>query len=249
MVVAEEGDPGAPAILCTHGLPGSVRDFRYLGPCLATRWRVVRVELPGCGGSPATPGTTVADWARAVTAVADALELERPALLAHSFSGGAVILAAGAAPDRFRGLALVASLGVRPHRAMRWSPEVYRRLLRIAGLPAVGSAFSLVARGLYTSLGIPPPSGRGELHLHLGLLASVDFAVLEATIRSIELPVLAASARDDRLSEPEIQAELANLFPNAERLVFPSGGHHLQKHRAGELADAVTHRLLDGSRP
>lgn len=246
IAVAEEGDPRAPAVVCSHGLPGSVRDFRYLAPCLAERWRVVRVDMPGFGGSPGAPGTAVGDWAAALVAVTEALELARPALLAHSFSGGAVMLAAASDPRRFRGLALLASLAFRPHRAMRWTPRTYRRLARFSELPGVGSVLAVAVRGLYRSLRIPPPDGRGELLLHLRLIGSVDFGELAAAASSLPLPVLAVAARDDRLSEPAIQDELAEGFPNAERLVFDSGGHHLQKHRAREVAEAVGRRLLDG---
>ncbi len=242
--VAEEGRLEAPAILCGHGIPGSVRDFRYLGPALAEHWHVVRLDLPGFGGSPAPPGTTVADWTAALGAVADALELERPALLAHSFSGGAVILAAAARPNRYRGIALLASLGVSIHRAMRLPPKVYRRLVRVARRPALGAALAVTLRRVYRMLGLPPPASRTEVLLHLGLIASVDFDALAAAARSLEIPVLAVSARDDRLSEPAVQDELAALFPDVERLVFGSGGHHLQKTRAVEVAAAVTRRLL-----
>ena len=242
--VAEEGRLGAPAILCGHGIPGSVRDFRYLGPELAEHWHVVRLDLPGFGGSPGVPGTTVADWAAALGAVADALELERPALLAHSFSGGAVILAAAAHPERYRGVALLASLGVSTHRALRFPPQVYRRLVPVARQRVLGAGLTIALRGVYRSIGLPPPASRSEVLLHLGLIASVDFDALAAAARSIPLPVLAVSARDDRLSEPAVQDELAALFPNVERLVFGSGGHHLQKTRADEVAAAVTRRLL-----
>jgi pimeloyl-ACP methyl ester carboxylesterase len=242
--IAEEGCPEAPAILCGHGIPGSVRDFRYLGPALAEHWHVVRLDLPGFGGSPGVPGTTVADWATALGAVANALELERPALLAHSFSGGAVILAAAAHPERYRGVALLASLGVSTHRAMRFPPKVYRRLVPVARQPVIGAGLTIALRGVYRSIGLPPPTDRSEVLLHLGLIASVDFGALAAAARSLPLPVLAVSARDDRLSEPAVQDELAALFPNVERLVFGSGGHHLQKTRAEEVAAAVTRRLL-----
>jgi pimeloyl-ACP methyl ester carboxylesterase len=242
--VAEEGRLEAPAILCSHGIPGSVRDFRYLGPLLAEHWHVVRLDLPGFGGSPGAPGTTVTDWAAALGAVADALNLERPALLAHSFSGGAVILAAAARQKRYRGIALLASLGVSTHRAMRFPPKVYRRLVPVARQPVLGAGLTIALRGVYRSIGLPPPASRSEVLLHLGLIGSVDFDLLAAAARSLQLPVLAVSARDDHLRQPSIQDELAAVFPDAERLVFGSGGHHLQKTRANEVAAAVTRRLL-----
>lgn len=244
IAITEEGDPYAPAILCSHGLPGSVRDFRYLGPALAGRWRVVRLDLPGFGDSPGGRITTLATWSAVYWAVADALVLERPALLAHSFSGGAAILAAAQRPRDCRGLVLIASLGTRPHRALRFDPVVYRRVLRLARVPPIGAVLTLAMRRVYRDLGLPPPAHPRELRLHLGLIASVDFEALADALRSLSVPVLAVSARDDRLSEPAVQDELAALPPDVERLVFGSGGHHLQKTRAAEVAAAVARRLL-----
>jgi len=43
-----------PAIVLVHGLPGSVRDFRWLGAALrelAPEARVVRLDMPGFGGT------------------------------------------------------------------------------------------------------------------------------------------------------------------------------------------------------
>jgi pimeloyl-ACP methyl ester carboxylesterase len=108
----------------------------------------------------------------------------------------------------------------------------------------LGAGLTIALRWVYRSIGLPPPASRSEVLLHLGLIASVDFDALAAAAHSLPLPVLAVSARDDRLSEPAVQDELAALFPNVERLVFGSGGHHLQKTRADEVAAAVTRRLL-----
>jgi len=47
----DEGPAEAPVLIAVHGIPGSGRDFRYLAPQLLPARRVVRVDLPGFGGS------------------------------------------------------------------------------------------------------------------------------------------------------------------------------------------------------
>lgn len=51
MAYTDWGDPGAPAVLCVHGLTRNGRDFDALAANLADRFRVICPDLPGRGGS------------------------------------------------------------------------------------------------------------------------------------------------------------------------------------------------------
>ena len=42
-------------LVCLHGGPGSVRDFRWIAPVLTEHFRVIRTEQPGFGGTPSPP--------------------------------------------------------------------------------------------------------------------------------------------------------------------------------------------------
>jgi pimeloyl-ACP methyl ester carboxylesterase len=46
-----DGPPGAPVVLCVHGLTRNGRDFDFLAEALAPRFRVVCPDLPGRGRS------------------------------------------------------------------------------------------------------------------------------------------------------------------------------------------------------
>jgi pimeloyl-ACP methyl ester carboxylesterase len=46
-----EGPPGAPVVLCVHGLTRNGRDFDYLAEALSARFRVVCPDMPGRGRS------------------------------------------------------------------------------------------------------------------------------------------------------------------------------------------------------
>src|SRR5512140_2568419 len=83
VAISGEGPSDGLPILCVHGVPGSRRDFRYLAPLLAVRFRVLRVDMPGFGESPAGPDADLAAWAEVLLALPAALGLERFALLAH----------------------------------------------------------------------------------------------------------------------------------------------------------------------
>jgi pimeloyl-ACP methyl ester carboxylesterase len=239
IAVSGEGPADGLPILCVHGIPGSRRDFRYLAPLLADRFRVLRVEMPGFGESPPNGSASLRGWAEALLAVADALGHERFALLSHSFGGGAVLLAAAQAGDRLAAAVLLASMGARRHRAFAMPPAAYSALSGFIAFPLSRPLFVAGGRQFYRRLRLTPPDGWRELRLHTSLLASVDFAGLGASARRVAAPVLVAHCDDDRMVEAEIARELAALLPQGRLLEYPTGGHHLQKTRARDLAAAI----------
>ena len=247
IAVAGEGPEGALPLLCVHGIPGSHRDFRYLAPLLAGRLRVLRVEMPGFGGSPADGRGTLDSWADVLLAVADALGLERFALLSHSFGGGAVIHAAARAGERLAGAVLLASIGPRRHRAFAMPARCFGALARLLELPLTRPPVAAGARWFYRRIRLTPPDDWRELRLHTGLLASVSFAAIAASARRVAAPALVGHCADDRLVQTAVVRELAELLPRGCLLEFPTGGHHLQKTRAAELAPEIL-ELLDPAR-
>jgi pimeloyl-ACP methyl ester carboxylesterase len=84
---------GPPVVLALHGAPGSHRDFRYLGAYLEPHARVLRLDLPGHGGTPLVHGTTRAglsarETAAFVAEVLDALQIHSPVhVVGHSLAG------------------------------------------------------------------------------------------------------------------------------------------------------------------
>src|SRR5690606_22284150 len=115
----ETGPADGPCVVMIHGLPGSHRDFRWLAPPLeAAGFRVIRLDMPGFGGTDPR-SARLSRLAEHVLARLDQLALDRTILLGHSFGGPQALLAASRDPARVRGLALLASVGLRPHRALR----------------------------------------------------------------------------------------------------------------------------------
>lgn len=108
------GDAVLPPLLALHGWLDNAGSFALLAPRLASRFRVIALDLPGHGHSDhLAPGTSYhyLDYVRLVLAAADALRLDRYSLLGHSLGAGIAALAAAAMPERIERLLLIEGLG------------------------------------------------------------------------------------------------------------------------------------------
>lgn len=234
--IVDEGH--GPPLVLVHGAPGSARDFRWLTPHLTASFRVVRVELPGFGGTPRATGADPSALGRGrfLLALCDALGLERPVILGHSLGGVAAQAAAWLRPTGVHGLALVASAGLRPHAVVRRSP--IRGLLTALRHPATRWAARPVVRGVFGRIGFPGAS-TAAIERTLEVVDGTDFAEHAARVRDRRVPTLVAWCDDDPLIERAIAEELALASAPGPRLRWASGGHNPQKSRAAELAAAL----------
>ena len=176
---------GAPVVCALHGAPGSTFDWRYLSTPLAAAApdaRLLRIEVPGFGGSsarlsprgsPAGADLARALARRALPAVCEAegLRLPSPAhapgrapwvLCGHSIGCEAAQLLAAELLDLRGGgragagaglaLALVNPLGLRPHRGMRPMWAV-RLAAALLDLPApLGKQWQQTLRSLWVNV-------------------------------------------------------------------------------------------------
>lgn len=88
-----------PAALLLHGITSSALSWVRVGPALADRYRVYALDLRGHGDSvkPSQGAYSLRSTADDITAFIQALELERPLLVGHSWGGAtAIVLASGA---------------------------------------------------------------------------------------------------------------------------------------------------------
>lgn len=247
LTYTDEGPRRAPAVIAVHGIPGSVRDFRYLGAALAEHLRLVRLDLPGFGGSAALADgvRTLAGRARAVLALADHLGLARFAVLGHSMGGASALACAALAPERVSLLALVNSVGLSLHRGLGRPPWFFRVLSAALVVPGLRAALLERVREQYRRRRLPGADelDAASLALQLRAIAALDFGLLRAAVRGLRAPALVAFARDDHLVEAHISEELARALPGARVLEFPEGGHNLQKVQAPALAAALEEGL------
>jgi pimeloyl-ACP methyl ester carboxylesterase len=114
--VVERGDPTAPPVLLVHGWGCSAFVFRRNMPALADAgFRAIAVDLKGHGLSdkPVAPDEyTIESLVEHLLEILDALELDRPALAAHSLGSSLIYHFASRYPNRARCLGLLSPVGL-----------------------------------------------------------------------------------------------------------------------------------------
>jgi pimeloyl-ACP methyl ester carboxylesterase len=102
------------AVVLLHGLGGAAANWREVVPELSGSYRVLALDLPGHGGSPAPPRGAGMDWfAETTAAVLEAEAVERAILVGHSFGGLLALRLALRTPPPAAGLLLAAPAGIR----------------------------------------------------------------------------------------------------------------------------------------
>ena len=242
--VVSEGDPQAPAVAMIHGIPGSVRDFRYLGPAVAALgMHAVRIDLPGFGKTPARAFAShkVPDRAVFIQKVMASLGHQSFALAGHSFGGGIVTHCAALFPERVQALVAINSLGPRRHRGYRAPGALIRASTRLLDVPLLGPRWHEAVKRGYAAMGLKSDTGLDieVIKLQFNIFGGVDFKELRVAASRVQCPCLVVSAKDDPLVEPACAFALARSLvraPLVSHLHVDGGGHFLQKHQAAAIA-------------
>lgn len=240
----DTGGPGLP-VVWHHGTPNVGTPPEPLFPAadrLRIRW--VSYDRPGYGGSTPVPGRDVASAAGDVAAVADALGLERFAVVGHS-GGGAHALACGALlPDRV--VAVVSVSGLAPYRAagLDWfagMAEPGVRSLR-AGLAGRAAKEAYVASAAEEDPGFIPADHAALagpwswFHSVVGpALAAGPHGLVDDDLAAVSpwgfapaevrVPTLLVHGGRDRLVPSSHSSWLAGQVPAAELRLHPDDGH------------------------
>lgn len=118
-----------PAIVFLHGLAGNATHWIHIAPHFADRFRVVGLDLPGCGETEEPrDGYSLHGYGEHVRALMDLLGIERATLVGHSMGGMASTDFALTHPDRVDRIMLVNPAGFHPlPRILRLGGELVLR--------------------------------------------------------------------------------------------------------------------------
>jgi pimeloyl-ACP methyl ester carboxylesterase len=228
-----------PPVLVLHGWGASIEAILPIVTGLAPVVTVYALDLPGFGQSDPPPRPWgVEDYQVFLAAFMDALEIERPAIVAHSNGGRIAIRMASTEPARVSRLVLVDSAGIRPKRTLSW----YRRV----GMAKVGkhAAHLLGPPGERLRALLVRRAGSAD-YLAAGAMQPTLVKLVNADLRpfmpQIEVPTLLVWGSRDTDTPVSAAREMERLIPDAGLVVLDGAGHYSYLDQPARFARIVSH--------
>lgn len=233
----------APPLVLLHGIGSRGVSWWPVVDRLAERFRLYSLDLRGHGDS-AKPeaGYLLPDYAADLAALLDALNLDRPRILAHSLGGMVALTWAVDHPERAAAIALEDSA----LRSGRWSWPAFDEWLALNAMSPVGAAAAYASR--YPEWSREDCERRARsitatargVFLELRATAEVEDGTDRiAPLAAIQSPVLLVHGdlAAGGMVVPDDAARLAATLPHARTERIPGGGHNLHRdHSAAFLA-------------
>ncbi len=240
-----EGPEGAPVLVMANSLGTTLRVWDDQAPALRDRFRLLRYDHRGHGGSPVPPGPyTIDDLGRDVLALLDRLEVERFSFCGLSLGGMVGMWLASEAPERVERLVLCCT-------SARFAPEAYdarARTVRAEGVGVVADAglerwFTPEFRAsrpdvvdwARSMLLDTPAEG------YAGCCEAIRDMDLRDRLGAIRASTLVIAGADDPAAPPD-QAELIRASIPGARLVVLEQAAHLANV---EQPEAITQAVLE----
>ena len=231
----EELGAGKPLVLL-HGFGGGAPNWRPFAAQLAARYRLLVVELPGHGHSPA-PGQpfTHRAAARAVFRLLDRLGVTRFAAMGMSSGGMTLLHMATDQPERCEALVLISATTHFPAQA--------RAIMRAASWRTLPPP----VQEMYRACAPRGDAQVQELLAQFNALADNhdDMRFTENQLGVVTGRTLVVHGDRDRFFPLDIAHTLARGIPNAALWVIP-GGEHVPIYEPAVAFAATALRFLEG---
>lgn len=249
-----------PHVLFLHGYGESLVAWRSVFDVVARHADAIAIDLPGFGLSAKPPSGYAADsLGRVVLRALDTLGVADVVIVGHSLGGAVAVAAAAAAPQRVRGLVLVAPALI----AAPWS-----RWPRQADSGTVGTLRDAIARyeTIRSRFTAPhDPEWLREDDTALAYDAATDpayHAALEAVLRefdfasltparaaALRMPILLIWGRYDQVVPFGLASRLRQVLPAARLQAVERSWHRPHVERPQVVADAILAFLRGLSAP
>lgn len=241
-----EGPEDAPVLVMANSLGTTLEMWDDQAPTLGERFRLVRYDHRGHGGSSVPPGPyEIDDLGRDALAMLDGLGIERFSFCGLSIGGMVGMWLASEAPELVERLVLCCTSALLGPRDL-WDERI--AVARSQGMDALvdGVTERWFTPDFFSSnpetvkkaarmLRETDPEG------YAGCCAAIRDMDLRDRLPSIKSPTLVISGADDPASPPEHGAQIRDFVPNARLQVIPDASHLANI----EQVEAVTRAILD----
>jgi pimeloyl-ACP methyl ester carboxylesterase len=247
-----------------HGLATTRLIWRRIVPLLAAERRVVAIDVPGFGASPAVgDGFDLEQVADAIDDGLTTVGIDEPYDLAgHSMGGALALMLAGRRPRRVRRLVLCAPAGLtpRPAPAAATIGAVGERLIAVRRAAAPLADLGWVRRllmvgGAVDGAALPPSEVRAMILASRGAsrigaaLTAVAAADLRPLLAGLEMPLGAVWGARDPVIPRKTAEVLRDLRPDVPIEFVDDAAHVAMMERPHGFTQALNAAFTAASRP
>jgi 3-oxoadipate enol-lactonase len=245
-----EGSEDAPVLVMANSLGTTLRMWDDQAPALRERFRLLRYDHRGHGGSPVPPGPyRIEDLGRDALALLDGLGIEHFSFCGLSIGGMVGMWLASEAPERVEHLVLCCTSALLGPREL-WDERI--RVAREEGMDALVDSvvprwftpefFSSDPETVEKAAGMLRETDPGG---YAGCCAAIRDMDLRSRLGGIRAPTLVISASDDPATPPEHGELIRDSILGAGFEVVPNASHLANMQRP----EAVTREILDHLAP
>lgn len=239
------GPEEAPPLVVLHGALGSTDlETDRLVRFWERRFRVVAIDLPGHGASADVDGVpTWEDYARAVRAVLDHLDLSDVRLFGFSMGAGVALAVASAEPVRVTRLAVHA-------QNVRWTEAEVAPMIDPMEPARLAAEHPFWAQRLVdthaTDPGGAPRWPRLAEQVRAFTRALPQQHLDDAALAAVRQPTLVSAGAADRFFDVQHAVDVWRALPDADLWVIPGVDHPIQTVDARSFAATVGGHLTGG---
>ena len=247
-----EGPAGAPVLVLGNSLGTTGEVWEPQAAALGGRFRLLRFEHRGHGGSPAPPGPyALADLAADVLQLLDDFGIAAASYCGISLGGMIGMWLAAHAPERIDALAVCCTSAYLPPAGFWTDRAAHALAAGMASLaePVVGRWFTpafrardpaTVARFVTTVAGLDPQGYAGCCEA----IAAMD---QRSSLGRISAPTLVIAGAEDPATPPWHGARIASAVGRSRLRVIRGGSHLANVSQPGEVAAALLAHLTSPS--
>jgi pimeloyl-ACP methyl ester carboxylesterase len=228
-------------MLILHGWGDSLNSFDNLAKILSKKFRIVRLDLPGFGGSeaPRSPWAVI-DYAKFIKDFCSKIDAQPQILLGHSFGGRIIIKLIAQNLLNPQKIILIASAGIRQSGSLR--NNFFKIAAKggkvIASIPGIKKYKKKMRHKLYDSI-------KSNDYLEAGAMKQTFLNVIKEDLREdaskILIPTLLIWGKDDK-ETPLAQAyELNHRIRDSHLEILSNAGHFVFLDKPLEV-----HKLIEG---
>jgi 3-oxoadipate enol-lactonase len=243
-----EGPEDAPVLVLSNSLGTAMEMWDAQAPALRERFRLLRYDTRGHGGSPAPPGPyEIGDLGRDVIHLLDRLGIERASFCGLSVGGMTGMWLAAEAPERVERLVLLCTSALLGPKSV-WDERIATATERgIAALvdgvierwftPAFRAENPEVVGKMARTLRETDPGG------YAGCCAAIRDMDLRDRLPSVGASTLVVSGAEDPATPPEHGGLIADAIPGARFEVVPDAAHIANVEQPEKIARLILTHL------